>query len=60
MPQILAHFTTKAPGRKEEFFDTDLHFNKPECECRAEPRKRETTKSAAPPEKRVAAICFSA
>jgi hypothetical protein len=26
MPQILAHFTTKAPGRKEEFFDTDLHI----------------------------------
>jgi hypothetical protein len=56
----LAHFTTKAPRRKEEFFDTDLHFKKPQCECRAEPRKRETTKLAAPPEKRVAAIYFSA
>ena len=35
-------------------------FNKSECEYRAAPRKRETVKSVAPPERRVAAIYFSA
>lgn len=35
-------------------------FNKSECEYRAEPRKRETVKSVAPPERRVAAIYFLA